>query len=215
MLRELNSMFASLIRNMGGALGRRLRYYYYRGRMKSCGVNIRIDEGVFFEGVRSISLGSNVWIDKHCVLIAGRINQDALVSSKSVGQNDEVKSGDMLIGNNVHLGISTVIQAHGGVKIGNHFTSGPGSKIYSFSNDVRKSKAGTHGEGDKYYVLSPIVIHDNVWLGMNTSVFGGVIGKNSFIMPNSYVIESIESNSIAKGSPAVKISNRFEDDTIS
>lgn len=49
----------------------------------------------------------------------------------------------------------------------------------------------------------PVVIEDNVWLGMNVVVLKGVhIGKNSLIGANSVVTKDIPANSVAVGSPA-------------
>jgi acetyltransferase-like isoleucine patch superfamily enzyme len=58
-------------------------------------------------------------------------------------------------------------------------------------------------------IESPVVIYDGVWLGLNVIVLGGTIGKNSFVSANSIVTKSIQENSYASGSPAVKIKNRF------
>jgi len=48
----------------------------------------------------------------------------------------------------------------------------------------------------------PIVIEENVWLGVNVSVLKGVrIGRNSVIGANSVVTKDIPSNVIAAGNP--------------
>lgn len=48
----------------------------------------------------------------------------------------------------------------------------------------------------------PIIIEDNVWLGINSSVLKGVtIGKNSVIGAGSIVTRSIPANVIAAGNP--------------
>lgn len=49
----------------------------------------------------------------------------------------------------------------------------------------------------------PVIIEDNVWLGMNAIILKGVtIGKNSIIAAGSIVTKSIPTNSIAGGNPA-------------
>jgi len=49
---------------------------------------------------------------------------------------------------------------------------------------------------------SPIIIHNNVWIGLNTVILKGVeIGENSIIGANSLVVKSIPANVIAGGVP--------------
>ena len=46
------------------------------------------------------------------------------------------------------------------------------------------------------------VIGDNVWIGANAVIVGGItIGDNVLIAPNSYVNRNVESNSIVVGNP--------------
>ncbi|MBN2820712.1 MAG: hypothetical protein JXP36_17190 [Bacteroidales bacterium] len=57
-------------------------------------------------------------------------------------------------------------------------------------------------------VSAPVVIEDNVWLGMNVTVLKGVtIGKNSVIGANSLVTKDIPANVIAAGNPCKVIRN--------
>jgi len=53
---------------------------------------------------------------------------------------------------------------------------------------------------------APVIIEDNVWIGMNSIVLKGVtIGKNSVVGAGSIVTKSIPANMIAFGSPAVAV----------
>lgn len=79
----------------------------------------------------------------------------------------------IILGNNVRCGANTYI-----------------TDSDAHSDDYRAGK-------DK-----PVVIEDNVWLGLNVVVLKGVhIGKNSLIGANSLVTKDIPANVIAAGNP--------------
>jgi acetyltransferase-like isoleucine patch superfamily enzyme len=199
-------LFQDIIRNVSGPLGIRMRRTYYSKKLKSCGKNLVVSEGVFFDNPAKISVGNDVWIDKHCIFITGKLDR------KNVKRIDESSNeGEIRIGNNAHIGIRTVLQAHGGITIGNYFTSGTDAKLYTVSNDVYLSNSGTNNlNKDKvHYVLQSINIGSNVWIGMQSMVIGGVIGDNVFLRANSISSNKIQSNSIAGGMPAKHIKNRF------
>ena len=60
----------------------------------------------------------------------------------------------------------------------------------------------------------PIIIEDNVWLGINSSVLKGVtIGKNSVIGAGSVVTKNIPANVIAAGNPC-RVIKKIEEDII-
>jgi len=195
-----------IIRYISGPLGIRIRRWYYAKRFKSCGQSLVIKTGVFFKNPSFISVGNNVWIDRNCILIAGTTSNENI---KHTHRSEKV--GEIRLGSNIHLGIRTVIQAHGGVEIGDCFTSGTDSKLYTLSNNIKLSKDGTHHDDKKrlHYVMHPIKIQNNVWVGIQSIVMGGIIGNDVFIGNNSFCRGDFESNSIVKGNPAVKIKNRF------
>lgn len=60
-------------------------------------------------------------------------------------------------------------------------------------------------------VSSPVIIEDNVWIGINCIILKGVqIGKNSAIAAGSVVTKSIPPNSVAAGNPA-RVVKTFEE----
>jgi acetyltransferase-like isoleucine patch superfamily enzyme len=202
----IKCLVQDFIRNISGSLGIRIRRLYYINRFKKCGKNLVIGEGVFFDNPKNIIVGDNVWIDKYCIFITGKINKHNCRRFK-----EPTNEGQICIGNNAHIGIRSVFQAHGGISIGDYFTSGTDVKLYTLSNDVNYSMKGTHSNNqtDLSYILTPITIGTNVWLGMQSIVIGGEIGDNVFLKANSISTQTIQSNSIAAGNPAVHIRNRF------
>ena len=209
----LFSIIETLIRNISGRLGIILRQKYYCKRFAKCGKNLRIDEGVIIEGPENIFVGDNVWIDKYCILIAGKV--DIPTEQVKVKQNKDYtyKEGELHIGSNVHIAPQCIIQAHGGIFIGDNCGFSAGVKIYSLTNlPVSPSGEIVHFTplGNPFYLKSPIVINENVGVALNSIILPGVsIGKNSFILSNSVVVTSIKENSFAGGNPAKKIKDRF------
>ncbi len=206
------SFVEDLLRGVSGPLGVRLRRAYYRRRLQSCGARLVIEPGVHLLRPECISLGDDVWIDRHAILIAGPPGQDAQISRR---QSVEVSPnpGEIRIGDRAHIGAGSIVQGHGGVWIGDAFTASPHAKIYSLSNDQRKCRSGTHpaaGAG-VYYVMTPVVIGDNVWLGINCVIIGHMIGSDTFVKPGAVVSRSIPPNSVVEGAPAKRTCARFHD----
>jgi acetyltransferase-like isoleucine patch superfamily enzyme len=95
------------------------------------------------------------------------------------------------IGNN--CGFSGVtIGAAQEIRIGNNVLCGANAVITDF--DWHLDISGTQP--------GPVIIHDNVWIGLNVVILKGVeIGKNSIIGANSLVVKNIPANVIAGGNP--------------
>jgi acetyltransferase-like isoleucine patch superfamily enzyme len=201
---------ASAVRNIGGTLGIRIRRAIYRACLRECGLRLVIETGVSLISPEWISLGDDVWIDKNAVIIAGPSNHH---KRTKIYPNVlcKVEPGRICIGSGSHVGLGTIVQGHGGVQIGKNFTSSPYCTIFSQSNDYRTCRAGTMEVNGKevFYLQTPVRIGDNVWLGVNVSVFGHSIGADTFIMPGSIVCNDVPCNTVAGGFPATATRERF------
>lgn len=206
----ITSIMEDAIRGLSGPLGIRIRRKWYRWRLKRCGKRLVIEPGVHLVRPDQISLGSDVWLDRHVVLIAGPPANDAEIEVLA-NPDAKVEIGEIVIGNSAHIGIGTIIQGHGGVEIGDCFTTSPSVKIYSFSNDYRRSRAGTmRRKGARLYCLqTPVHIGSNVWIGINSVIVGHSIGSDTFVKPATVLSGDVPDNSIVSGTPGRRVGDRF------
>jgi acetyltransferase-like isoleucine patch superfamily enzyme len=210
----------SIIRNISGGIGQRIRYQYYKRRFKSCGVNVKIDEGVIFQTPENMSIGSDVWFLPFSIITARGLNtkiNDRILHKKK-NKSFNISIGSIQIGNEVSIGAYNYIQGMGGLIIEDRVTTSARVSIFSFShypydeNDPsRITYANSMVKSSSISCIeSPIVLMRGVWLGLNVIILGGTIGENSFVTSNSVVLDDLKENSYAHGSPAKKIKKRFQ-----
>lgn len=121
------------------------------------------------------------------------INRPCMISTIANGANIKIGSGCGFSG--------TVIGAAQSVCIGNNVLCGVNVTITD--TDWHGVEPGTRRDIGR---SAPVIIEDNVWIGMNTIVLKGVtIGRNSVIGAGSVVTKSIRENAIASGNPATVI----------
>ncbi len=100
------------------------------------------------------------------------------------------------VGNQCAPGMNSgcYVQARNGIRIGSNLRMGPGVGLISANH--------SECDYDIHEYSPPIIIGNNVWLGMNSVVMPGVrIGDNVIIGANSVVIKDIPSNTVAAGNP--------------
>jgi acetyltransferase-like isoleucine patch superfamily enzyme len=174
----------SSIRHIGGPVGRKIRIWYYDKRLKSCGENCVIEEGVYITNPHLITLGNNVWIDKNTMLIAGAFDKNSR-QYKEKG-NRQIPWGELHIGKGCHIAPFSLIQAHGGVQIGENVTIAAGAKIYSLSHHYRNlndtSDTRRYSFSSKAPLDKQFMIVGNVYIGENAAV-----GINAVILPGTTI----------------------------
>lgn len=112
-------------------------------------------------------------------------------------KNIMVKGGSRTLKSFANSG-SCYFSGHNGIIFGRNVLFAPGVKIISSNHNYSKDREPIK--------CDPIIIGDNVWLGVNVIVLPAVsIGENSIIGAGSLVNKSVPSNAICVGNPAKTI----------
>jgi acetyltransferase-like isoleucine patch superfamily enzyme len=160
----------------------RLSSVYLRfNRIETTGY-IRLAEGVKFNNVRS-----------GVISLRGPVSFERYVTIHSDG-------GRVIIGENTSIGSFTMIASLKEVVIGSNCLIAESVSIRDHDHKFTNPKIPFRNQG---WLLDPIRIGNNVWLGAKVTITKGCqIGDNVVVGANSVVTKNIPANSLALGSPA-------------
>lgn len=134
----------------------------------------------------------------------------------------ESKGGFIRVGDDCYIGPSLLI-SRSGIEIGDHVTIAWGCTIYdhdSHSLDYRERRKDIEREinninrgidfiYDKDWSTvnsKPIIIEDDVWIGMNSIILKGVtIGRGAVVGAGSVVTKDVPAWTVVAGNPAVVV----------
>lgn len=159
--------------------------------IQTVGTNVRVAHQATIVGLANVSLGSNIRIDSHVVILARR--------------------GPLQVGNNVHIEPGSSIVCHAGVKVGNFCTLSHGVRVFTASADYSGEHFTNVFPDERYQSANaaPIVLHDHVIIGGNSVVMPGVrLGEGAAIGALSFVRHSLEGWAIYGGNPLRKLGKR-------
>lgn len=156
--------------------------------IKNIGENVRISKKASLYSPEKMSFGNNIRIDDFCIL-----------------------SGNIKIGNYVHISAYTALYGSYGIEIGNYCGCSPRCTLLSGSDDFS-------GE----YMISPmvpeeftnvmgkkIILKDFCQVGANSIIMPGVVFNTGAVCGCfSYIKKDLEEWTINAGIPAKKIKNR-------
>ena len=137
---------------------------------------------------------------------------------KSVGRNFVFDPSDIFsyqtisVGDDVYIGPGATFSAsNSSISLGNKIMFGPNVTI--MGGDHNTSEVGSYMYDVKEKLPEndlPVIIEDDVWIGCGVIILKGVtIGSGSIVAAGAVVTKSIPSNSIAGGTPARVIKQRF------
>jgi len=135
---------------------------------------------------------SIIQIGNHCVF-RSKMHSNLIGINRPCSLSTLTKNATIEIGNNCGFS-GTVIGAFKSIYIGNNVRCGANTLITDSDWHLNDNRINPKP--------LPIIIEDNVWLGINVVVMKGVtIGENSIIGANSLVTKNIPPNVIAAGNP--------------
>lgn len=110
------------------------------------------------------------------------------------------------IGDNSSIGENSWLMQPG-VTIGNDVMMGPDCFFLTTNHRFEKTAVPMWCQG--FDEPKPIVVEDDVWIGANSIIMGGVkVGRGSIIAAGSVVTHDVEAYSIVGGNPAKLIRMR-------
>lgn len=156
--------------------------------IKSIGENVLISDKCSIYSPEKISIGNNVRIDDFCIL-----------------------SGDIKIGNHVHIAAFGAYYGAAGIQIDDFSTTSSRVTIYSQSDDYSGESMSNPMIPDKYKKVEygKVIIEKHCIIGSGTVILPGVILKEgSAVGALSLIKKSTEEWTIYAGAPAKKLKNR-------
>ncbi|MBN1420385.1 MAG: acyltransferase [Planctomycetes bacterium] len=112
------------------------------------------------------------------------------------------------LGDRVRMSQGVVINAGGGVRIGDCVGIGPSVKIWSVNHRYDRLDVPIYAQG---WVQAPVVIEDDVWLAANCFVKPGVtIGRGSVLSAGTVLAKSVRPFSLVAGNPGRVVGYRVD-----
>lgn len=172
-------------------------------------VRSELEKKAVFEGKNHhLSLNSRI------SLIDGAKRSQVIIKDSSwpMGHIKVSHNGKFIMHEYSRIAPSSEIQCVNHIEIG-AYTTMAGNVIITDNNShpvnpewrrkMRLTPEGHDMRTWKYSDNAPVIIGENVWIGINVRICKGVtIGDNSIIGANSVVTKSVPANSIAVGNPA-------------
>lgn len=191
-------------------VGTRLRHAGLRCRLGMLGDGARIERGVRFDYPRRIFLGDGADIGHGAVIRANTASTVGVRFGHGVSIRDytvmNANRGSIQLGDRSWVGPHCLVYGNGGVTIGSDVLIAGHTSINTVSHVADRTDLPINHQGLR---SDPVVIEDDVWIGLNCTILQGVtIGTGSIIGAGAVVTGDIPPGSIAVGAPARVIRSR-------
>lgn len=174
------------------------------------GKNCKIKHKNLIKIGKSVTIGDNVEINalsNNGIQIGNNVSILRNTIIECTGVIRQLGEG-LRIGNHVGIAQNCFIQVRGEVIIGDYVILGPYVKIFSENHNFKNTDIPIVLQGE---TRLSVTIENNVWIGANSTVLGGVkIGEGSIIAAGAVVNKDIPPFSIVAGVPARVIKSRLD-----
>ena len=114
----------------------------------------------------------------------------------------------LVMGDRSSIGPWGYIGCSGLVTIGNDVMFGPGVHVYAENHDFMDPQRTIKSQG---VTRAAVTIEDDCWIASGSTITAGVtVGRGSVVGAGSVVTHDLPPGSVAVGSPARVLRNRFE-----
>lgn len=193
-----------------GQLRQRIRTLWYGGRLGALGKGSVINPGVRFQYPGRICLGSGVGISSFAVLRANTSGEQVIrIGERSSVQDAAILSsngGSIHIGRDCWVGPQCLLYGNGDIRIGDNVLIAAQSAINTVSHHADRCDIPISEQG---VYCAPVVIEDDVWIGMGATVLQGItIGRGAIIGAGSVLTRDVPAWSIVTGIPGRVVGRR-------
>lgn len=188
----------------------RSRFLLHRVRLEALGAGSEIEVGVSLQYPDRIRIGSGARIGRNATLRANTEQRPGITLGDRVWVQDSViinaNRGQVTLGARSWLGPFCLVYGNGGVSIGADVLVAAHTSINTVSHESARCDIPIN---DQPVLTAPVVIEDDVWIGLNAVILQGVtIGRGALIGAGAVVTKSVPAWSIAVGVPAKVVGRR-------
>ena len=111
--------------------------------------------------------------------------------------------GKIVIGNNSHINQGVLLDGRGGITIGDSVSISHRVQIMTGTHDIQSR--------DFRGYVKPVSIGDYAFIGVGSTILGGIIGKGAVICAGAVVTKDVPDYAVVAGIPAKVIGERNRD----